>query len=812
MPPDMSKVNVFDTGNFRTINLVDDVKKPLDDLSPEASDTKRKREKKPSSKRLTHSASYRVQGVVEEDLSWIDTAPQDAPAPNRKQRSQNRTAGNRESPSLDPPKPSPTEEELIPHAERLFNTANARTTIMHQYQNVQHKLVRETYDRERMAGGVSSAPQPMLRHISQQPSAAEARPSHPVEGMSLQEYVLGQRHTAPQEGVPARPANRARPSRSNDATTAICPPKIIDNRPATRQKLPTESLDLFLPGRPGAQKDDLDSESDDDGLRKVGADVANFGCLFVARDDEFGDEPEFPSKSAGGAFRVSQVDWDEAIVQDKAGVAGGGEGKEAGVGRKKSGKRSAQKERVKDRRNRPQIAVIHQERQCFGPCEDVYIDESSQGNLDPRVVDEWLHSSFEAIEDPGTHDLDNDHDDGDQAASLYDLLVSQKPLTSKPPSSGHLPRQATPGAPEEAASPLARGTPTAADTSKSFKKSKKRDSGDQGGPSSSARIASAPRAKDRGITLPPDTDLTRSLPTGMPGRTASLDLPPEAAVHAVSPDEAMLDRLISRRKPDTGEPGGLDAREFGAVGNGREVRVSPVAPHDVVEPPGPPAPLLRPMSSAGARRPRDGAEGRVQNLPKNLDLDEVAADGRRRSGGILSPEVAARPGHDGFRPLQPDLGPAPAGAELKRPMSSKGARPGGSASLRHGPDSKLRAVGGDVAAPPAEARPRRAPSFPDELDNRRSGPKGYTGVGDEPRDTARPPSGLRSDEAKARELAAKVLAGEGKAATADAESRRTKVLPIADAPPERWMERPDTSSGQSRRQAKEPRTAADPTL
>lgn len=62
----------------------------------------------------------------------------DAPAPNRKQRSQNRTAGNRESPSLDPPKPSPTEEELIPHAERLFNTANARTTIMHQYQNVQH--------------------------------------------------------------------------------------------------------------------------------------------------------------------------------------------------------------------------------------------------------------------------------------------------------------------------------------------------------------------------------------------------------------------------------------------------------------------------------------------------------------------------------------------------------------------------------------------------------------------------------------------------------------------------------------------------
>lgn len=44
-----------------------------------------------------------------------------------------------------------------------------------------------------------------------------------------------------------------------------------------------------------------------DGLRKVGADVANFGCLFVARDDEFGDEPEFPSKSAGGAFRVSQV-------------------------------------------------------------------------------------------------------------------------------------------------------------------------------------------------------------------------------------------------------------------------------------------------------------------------------------------------------------------------------------------------------------------------------------------------------------------------------------------------------------------------
>eukprot|EP00668_Euglena_longa_P046534 GGOE01062219.1.p1 GENE.GGOE01062219.1~~GGOE01062219.1.p1 ORF type:complete len:785 (-),score=164.19 GGOE01062219.1:158-2512(-) len=774
----MSKVNVFDTGNFRTINLVDDVKKPLDGLSPEVNDTKRKREKKQSSKRLTHSASYRVQGVVEEDLSWI-VSPQDPPAPSRKQRSQNRTAGNRESPSPEV-KPSAAEGDATPHAQQLFSTANARMTIMHQFQHVQHKLVRETYDRERLAGGVSSAPHPMLRHKLQIPSPGEVEPSHPAEGIPLQEYVLGQLATT-QEGINNRPTNRARPTRSNE-NAPICPPKIIDNRPATRQKLPTESLDLFLPGRPGGKKDDLDSESDDDGLQKAGTDVASFGCLFIANDNEFGDEPEFPSKSAGGAFRVSQVDWNEAIMQDDRCNLGGSDGKENGASRKKSGKHSSQKEKGKDRK--PQIAVIQQGR----PCDDVYIDESSQGDLDPRVVDEWLQSSFEPIEDQHIHDLDSDQDDDDQGASLYDLLVSQKPLASK--QSGHHLLHF-----EELGSSLGKSTlmgePPA--SGKSSKKSKKRDSGDQGGTSTSAH------SKDRSATFAPDADVAHS--TALLGRAPSSELPLDIA-RTVSSDET-LDRLTSRRKLEVTDPSSQAPRD-----SFRELRVSPVVPHEAAEQPVSVGQLQqRPMSSAGTRRPRDGVEGRLQNLPKNLDLDEFENGRRRGSSGLPSPDVTAK--HDGVRPPQPDvIPPPPSCVEMKRPMSSKGARPGGSASLRSALDSRSARVIGGEAASPAEAKPWRVPSFPEDLDSRRSGPKGY--MGDELKEARRPPSGLRADDSKSREPASRASCGvEVKGATTDVEGRRMKPLPPADITLDRLLDPPDTSSGQCRRFPKEPRSASE---
>ena len=63
-----------------------------------------------------------------------------------------------EDPMAESPK-APTDHEVpspgTASGNRLFNAANPRTNIMHQFQSLQQKLVRETYDRERLAGGVS---------------------------------------------------------------------------------------------------------------------------------------------------------------------------------------------------------------------------------------------------------------------------------------------------------------------------------------------------------------------------------------------------------------------------------------------------------------------------------------------------------------------------------------------------------------------------------------------------------------------------------------------------------------------------------
>ena len=187
--------------------------------------------------------------------------------------------------------PSPT----VATATRLFNPSTTRTAMI-EYQSLQHRLGLERdrdLDQDRKAT-VSSAPHPMPRRPSVHAlTATSSARSHfavstanpicaspksgpsiaaiqePPEGMSLQEYAFSQA-PSPSEGTAAlhqRPSNRARAFRgvggSDSAPTSAMTTK--DNRPVTRQKLPTESLDLFLPDKPGVKVDDSDTESDTEG-------------------------------------------------------------------------------------------------------------------------------------------------------------------------------------------------------------------------------------------------------------------------------------------------------------------------------------------------------------------------------------------------------------------------------------------------------------------------------------------------------------------------------------------------------------------
>ena len=148
----------------------------------------------------------------------------------------------------------------------------------------------------------------------------------------------------------------------------------------------------------------------------------------MASDEEFGDEPVFPPKSAGGAFRVSQVDWDEAFVKSRAKSDSMGtsvEGlRESQGARKRGGKPRGQKAKARES-NRAPITVISG--QPNEPAEDgggsdpeMYLGESARPDSS-HMMHDWINASFEALDDDVMQSIDNDEDDQD--ASLYDLLV-----------------------------------------------------------------------------------------------------------------------------------------------------------------------------------------------------------------------------------------------------------------------------------------------------------------------------------------------------------------------------------------------------
>mmetsp|Transcript_61481 Transcript_61481/g.109580 ORF Transcript_61481/g.109580 Transcript_61481/m.109580 type:complete len:578 (-) Transcript_61481:876-2609(-) len=243
------------------------------------------------------------------------------------------------------------------------------------------------------------------------------------EGMSLQDYVACLSPSSMDAGsINNRPLNRARSFRGGSSADGPPPSSLsvtMDNRPVTRQKLPTESLDLFLPNPPGTKHDDSDSESNDELANKMrAASGPNFNCLFMASDEEFGDEPVFPPKSASAAFRVSQVDWDEAFVR---GGGVGGEKEKEKERRRKEEKRRGGKDKTREK-PRPPMGSISGEDE-----EDLYLSKPHDSTDQiPTEMHDWINSSFEALDNEVIESIDQGQEhEGD--ASLYDLLMLQKP-------------------------------------------------------------------------------------------------------------------------------------------------------------------------------------------------------------------------------------------------------------------------------------------------------------------------------------------------------------------------------------------------
>eukprot|EP01012_Entosiphon_sulcatum_P039551 TRINITY_DN5221_c0_g1_i1.p1 TRINITY_DN5221_c0_g1~~TRINITY_DN5221_c0_g1_i1.p1 ORF type:complete len:762 (-),score=58.14 TRINITY_DN5221_c0_g1_i1:10-2295(-) len=274
----------------------------------------------------------------------------------------------------------------------------------------------------------------------------------PEGGISLYDYVsstasiplgapalVGDRPTGA-EGP--RPANRGPRASVELHPTPSASGNSFNNRPVTRQKLPKESLDLFLPERPATSDTDDDVNpdgADQKGRRRrpyapgsagsagsAGADkppegepvnppppagaAPNVTSLFVGSGDDFGAEPEFPTKAQSGAFKVNQVDWDSAFARPEDTPSRGSRIK------KEKGRREKLGRSGRSLRNRGPDGGEDSGTPASFEGERIEGGFSEPG---ANVGEELLASSFEVI----------DFDD-ERPETLYEMLARKKASTS----------------------------------------------------------------------------------------------------------------------------------------------------------------------------------------------------------------------------------------------------------------------------------------------------------------------------------------------------------------------------------------------
>jgi hypothetical protein len=239
--------------------------------------------------------------------------------------------------SNSPPHPSSTAHDASdPH--KLFQMLRRKkksTTVATAAQDrapiTPTSVVRHSPDR--------SEPHPAMEPDSPQ---ADIRPVPPSAEVPPRPLAAHRPMVAPYARYSFSAGGNAPPTKRGptprESTSAHAPPHAApDGRPATRQKLPTQSLDLFpesdkKPAGPvpaGAQSLGDDPFPKPAGRRSAGrnrnqssnggsnggssdakkASDVNFNCLFVTNETELGGSDEFPAPRTNASIPLIETDW-----------------------------------------------------------------------------------------------------------------------------------------------------------------------------------------------------------------------------------------------------------------------------------------------------------------------------------------------------------------------------------------------------------------------------------------------------------------------------------------------------------------------
>lgn len=207
-----------------------------------------------------------------------------------------------------PPHPSSTNTTADPHKLFQLLRRKKRTPVPGEVKPLAPKPLAADVAPDRREDDVTERPVivPDEFNVAQRPTGPQRAPS---------ETVLRPHARAFSAGTPSTSKRVQREVQSAQATAS-------DGRPCTRQKLPTQSLDLFPKSappkeagdpfpRPAARK--ATSTSPPKAAAKQGGKTkptVDFNCLFVSGDDDFeGRNEEFPSPKVQVDIPLIETDW-----------------------------------------------------------------------------------------------------------------------------------------------------------------------------------------------------------------------------------------------------------------------------------------------------------------------------------------------------------------------------------------------------------------------------------------------------------------------------------------------------------------------